>query len=229
MAKPAALPVVTVARFEAATSLVETLFDENADLFIGKMQAYRERAREGTSRALTAQEAAGVAAGLASAMAADSPVAVAEQVQASGLRAVDEPAALEVLLAAGVSTAPAFLRAALRLVALVEMPADEFEAAYDTGALDAALDAAVGELKKADLEDARERAVAALDHLGSKAGVGSGEGLRLLTTAVWQALNQAAAQMAPGIGSGLSSLTGSLEPTDGTSDESFMESPSGVL
>ena len=118
------LPVVTVARFEAASRLIEQLVDENTDMFVGRMHAYRERSRAGSSRALSAIEAAQVAAGLASDLEAAERVPLAESVQSGGLRSVDEPAAMEVLLAAGVSTAPAFLDAAKRVVALLELPED---------------------------------------------------------------------------------------------------------
>ena len=220
------LPVVTVARFEAASKLIEQLVEENTDLFVGKMHAYRERSRAGTSRALTAAEAAQVAAGLATDLAAEERVQIAADVQASTLRAVDEPSVQEVLLAAGLSTAPAFLAAALRFVALIELDADAFEQAYDDGTLDEVLAPQIRALRELPLEDARERATAALDHLGSKAGVASGEGVRLLITAMWQALQQAANQMAPSLSSGLSSLTDSHEPTDGPSETSSTASPS---
>ena len=223
------LPVVTVARFEAASKLIEQLVEQNTDTFVEKMHAYRERQRAGTSRALSAAEAAQVAAGLATDLEPAERVKVAEDVQASGLRAVDEPSPQEVLLAAGLSTAPAFLDAALRFVALIELDADTFAEAYDAGTLDEALAPAIAVLRELPLEDARVRAAAALDHLGSKAGVASGEGVRLLIQTMWQALQQAANQMAPSLSSGLSSLTGSLEPTDGASGTSSIESPAAAL
>ena len=230
MPKQPALPPLTVARFEQATLLMERLVDENTDVFVGRMQAYRERQRAATSRRLTADEAAGVAAGLAASMSDDADlVSVAEDVQAGELRAVDEPSAHEVLLAAGVATAPAFLNAALRLVALIELPSDIFEAAYEDDTLDAAIEAHVKTLRALDLDEARARAVSALDYLSEKAGAGSGEGLRLLTRVVWQALNQAAEQMTPVISSGLASLTGSPPPTDGPTDTSSTASSGAEL
>lgn len=220
-----ALPPLTVARFEQCTLLMERLVDENTDVFVGRMQAYRERQRSASSRRLTPDEAAGVAAGLAASLEADADlVQVAEDVQAGELRAVDEPSAHEVLLAAGVATAPAFLNAALRLVALIELPADVFEAAYEDDTLDTAIEDHVKDLRALDLDEARARAVSALDYLSVKAGAGSGEGLRLLTRSVWQALNQAAEQMTPQILSGLSSLTDSAPPTDGPTGTSSTES-----
>lgn len=220
------LPVVTVARFEAASRLIEQLVDENTDLFIGRMHAYRERSRAGSSRALSATEAAQVAAGLATDLEASERVSVAESVQASGLRAVDEPQPMEVLLAAGVSTAPAFIDAAKRVVALLELPEDTFREAYDGGALEAATAGAVADLAHLPLPEARERARAAFAHLASQAGDASGEGVRLLIRTVWQAFQQAADQMAPSLSSGLSSLTGSPAPTDGPSETFSTASPS---
>lgn len=221
------LPVVTVARFEAASRLIEQLVDKNTDLFVGKMHAYRERSRAGSSRALSAAEAAQVAAGLATDLDAVERVSVAESVQASGLRAVDEPAPMEVLLAAGVSTAPAFIDAAKRVVALLELPDDVFREAYDAQTLDDATAQAVADLAHLPLPEARDRARAAFAHLAEQAGDASGEGVRLLIRTVWQALQQAADQMAPTLSSGLSSLTDSPEPTDGPSETSSTEFLSG--
>lgn len=209
--------VLTVARFEQAMLLLEQLVDENTDLFIGKMQQFREKHRDGTDRRLNAEEAAQVAAALSAAIDEEDrdSVALAESVQKSELRAYDQPSQQEVLLAAGVSTAPAFIGAALRLVALIELPEKEFEEAYESGTVDEAVQAATVELRKLDLEAARKRAAEALDLLASKSGAGSGEGVRSLIAAVWRALNMAAEASTPSEGSGFSSLMGSLEPTDG--------------
>lgn len=225
-----ALPPLTVARFEQATLLMERLVDENTDLFVGRMHAYRERARAGSSRQLTPEEAAGVAAGLAGALGPDADlVATTEDVQAGSLRAVDEPAPQEVLLAAGVATAPAFLNAGLRLVSLIELPADVFEEDYEHDTLDDAISEHLKTLRALNLDEARARAVSALDYLAEQAGGGSGEGVRLLTRAVWQALNQAAESLSPVISSGLSSLTDSQPPTDGTSEQSSTEPVGAAL
>ena len=211
---------ITVARFESAMELLEGLVAENTDLFIGKIHEYREKHRAGTDRALSPEEAAQVAAALSVAMTEGrDPVKVAAEVQASDLRAYDQPGQTEILVAAGVSTAPAFIKAALRLVALLELPEDEFEAAYDAESLPAAIDGGVKELRKLDLAEARERAKSALELLAEKSGAESGEGLRSLVQVVWRALNQAV-QMSPGESLGLSSLTGLDEPTVGA-DETF--------
>jgi hypothetical protein len=221
--KPAT--VVTVARFEQAMLLLEQLVDENTDLFIGKMQSFRDKHRDGTDRPLTAEEAAQVAAALSAAIEEEDrdSVALAESVQKSELRAYDQPSSREVLLAAGVSTAPAFVNAALRMVALLELPETEFEAAYDAGTVEEAVDAKCVELRKLDLEEARTRASDALDLLAQKSGAGSGEGVRSLIAAVWRALNMAAEATTPSEGSGLSSLMGSLEPMGGADATSFTE------
>jgi hypothetical protein len=213
---------LTVARFEQAMILLEQLVDENTDLFIGKMHSFREKHREGTDRKLNAEEAAQVAAALSAAIEEESRDAVqlAEQVQASGLRAYDQPSSQEVLMAAGVATAPAFIGAALRLVALLEIPEGDFEQAYDDGSLDELVGEKAGELRKLDLEDARKLTAEKLDLLASKSGAGSGEGLRSLVTAVWRALTIAAVATTPSEGSGLSSLTGSLEAMGGADETS---------
>lgn len=221
------LPVVTVARFKAAMQLMERIVDQNTDLFIGKQRAYRERAREGTTRKLSAADAASVAAGLAAATDED-PVDLAVRVQESDLRASDDPQPMEVLLAAGLSTAPALLEATQRLVALLELPQDVFEEAYDTNTVDEAIEKPARELERLDLTEGRERANAAFHHLAREANAPSGEVLRLLAQAVWQAFNQAAEKMALDMSSGLSSLTGSLEPTDGASETSSTASLSAA-
>lgn len=209
--------VVTVARFEQAMLLMERLVDENTDLFIGKMHSFRERHRDGTDRKLTPEEAAQVAAALSMAVEEEDrdAVTLAAKVQASELRAYDQPSQQEVLLAAGVSTAPAFIQAALRVVALMELPEEQFEAAYDGGTLDDAVEAKMVELRRLDLEEARGLASDTFTLLAAKSGAGSGEGVRSLVTAIWRALNQAAEATTPSEGWGLSSLTGSPEPTDG--------------
>ncbi len=215
---------ITVARFEAAMLLLEELVAENTDLFIGKIHEYREKHRAGTDRALSPEEAAQVAAALSVAMTEGrDPVKVAAEVQASDLRAYDQPGQTEILVAAGVSTAPAFIKAALRLVALLELPEDEFEAAYDAETLPAAIDGGVKELRKLDLAEARIRAKSALELLAEKSGAESGEGLRSLVQVVWRALNQAV-QMGPGESSALSSLTGWDEPTAGAEETVFTAS-----
>lgn len=211
---------ITVARFESAMLLLEELVAENTDLFIGKIHEYREKHRAGTDRALSPEEAAQVAAALSVAMTdGRDPVKVAAEVQASDLRAYDQPGQTEILVAAGVSTAPAFIKAALRLVALLELPEDEFEAAYDAETLPAAIDGGVKELRKLDLAEARGRAKTALELLAEKSGAEGPEGLRSLVQVIWRALNQAV-QMSPGESSGLSSLTGWDAPTVGA-EETF--------
>ena len=215
---------ITVARFESAMLLLEELVAENTDLFIGKIHEYREKHRAGTDRALSPEEAAQVAAALSVAMTEGrDPVQVAADVQASDLRAYDQPGQTEILVAAGVSTAPAFIKAALRLVALLELPEDEFEAAYDAETLPAAIDGGVKELRKLDLAEARLRAKTALELLAEKSGAEGPEGLRSLVQVVWRALNQAV-QMGPGESSALSSLTGWDAPTDGAEETAFTDS-----
>jgi hypothetical protein len=103
---------------------------------------------------------------------------------------------------------------------LLEIPEGDFEQAYDDGSLDELVEEKAGELRKLDLEDARKLTAEKLDLLASKSGAGSGEGLRSLVTAVWRALTIAAVATTPSEGSGLSSLTGSLEAMGGADETS---------
>lgn len=206
------LPPVTVARFEEAMNLVEQLVDDQTDVFVAKGQAYRERHREGTERKLNAQEAAQVAAAWASADGLP-PVTVAEAVQQSELRAYDEPEPIEILLRAGIATAPAAMGTVKRFVALIEMDPQQFQTAREADTLDEALDTAVEAMAYADLAEARGRAQRALEHFAKEAGDSSGKALSLLPGALWQALRQATTTL--GLQRAPSSLTGSPPSTDG--------------
>lgn len=211
------LPVVTVAKVAAATGLLERLLDEHTDLFAGKMHAFRERYRAGSDRTLTPEEASRIAA----AMTDDGDrIALAERVQASGLRAHDEPSAGEVLFAAGVATAPAFQAAALRLLALLELPNEQFAEVHDpdaSGELDALLAERVRELDDLPAVDARHRMEAAFAHFAAGVGSDPGEPVRLLVASVRQAFQQAAGRLEASLTSAPSSLTGSPPSTDGGS------------
>lgn len=207
------LPPVTVERFGQVTTLIERLAQQHTDVFLSAMSTYQRDRLAVTQRGLTHTEAAAVAAQLAEQHGRDDPAALAAEVQASGLQATDPIEPRELLLAAGVRTAPAFLDAALRVCALIEMPADIFESAVEYDTLDRALDAAVDELRKLPMTEARPRAAAALAHFTSEVGGASpGEAWSLLTGTVWQALTQALAQVA---GSASLSSTRLVEPTAG--------------
>lgn len=213
-----ALPPITVAKLEETGHLLERLIAENQSVFIAHGQRHKEAHRDGTSRPLNAAEAAQIAVAMVDAADGSDRVRLAEQLQQSSLRAYDEPDMREVLLAAGVATAPAFLRAALDVVALVEMPIDEFEDACESDTLEEAIADRARELRRLPLQAARERAARALQHYGDSAGVGVGEALRLLAGTVWQALTMAATHLAGP--SGRSQLIDSAESsasTDATS------------
>lgn len=236
--KQTPLPPVTVARFEEALALVEELVDEQTDVFVAKGQQYRERHRTGTDRPLTAVEAAQIA----SVMAQDGlpPVTLAVAVQESELRAYDEPEAKEVLLAAGAATAPAFMGAVKRFIALIEMPAREFQSTREQSeppnadelsdeeveaylaalpSLSEAIDARVREMDNVDLGDARDRANRALEHFAAAAGAASGKALGLMTRALFQALEQAATSLGLTVPQSVS-LIGSAPSTDGLEQSS---------
>jgi hypothetical protein len=188
------LPPMTVARVKEASILIETLVSEKTDVFIAHANDYKTKHREATSRPLTPQEAAQIAAAMSEVIMADGeggdPIATAAQVQQSELRAYDEPSSREVLLRAGVATATAAIDAGLRLVALVEMPAEQFREARETGHLDAAIADAAVELEELEASEARERATAALEHFATATGRPKGEAWGLLVRVVVQALSQ---------------------------------------
>lgn len=188
-----ALPVVTVARLEKVGELLERLFDQNVELFVRKGQEFKDTHREGTSRPLFADEAAQLAVGLTEAE--GDRVATAEGLQASSLRAYDEPDRMDILMAAGLATAPALLAAVRHVVALLEMPAETFKAAHRDSGLEEAIEAAAEELLDVEISEARARAAAALEHYAKAAGFDAGEAWRLPVQSVWQALVQAVRQL----------------------------------
>lgn len=210
--KPA-LPVVTVARFDEVTKLIEQLVSEKQDLFLSAAQEFRERHREATSRALNAMEAAQVAAGLMR-----NDVEAAVLVQSSDLKAYDEPAANEIFVAAGLATASAFLDSCGRVVALIEMPDSVFEEACEHGMLEGAIEDVRDAWRKVPMPEARARAHAALEHYAKAGGASSvGEAVRLLIRVVMQAHQQTVQAMVP---SDLSSLIGSPPSMDGAAGTS---------
>jgi hypothetical protein len=210
------LPPVTVARFEEAGRLLERLVEEKADVFLAAGQRYRDRHADTARRELTASEAAEIAAGLAAAM--DTPpdiVELAAQVQASELRATPQPAAQELLLAAGLATAPALVEVTRRFVALIELGADEFEEACEADELEDALDAPARALRALPLDEARVRTSRALEHFAAATGHTPGEAWALLARTVGSAFTEAMRQLAPRLESASDSLTGSPPPTAG--------------
>lgn len=217
------LPPITVAKFEEALRLVEAIVEEKTSIFVEKANAYREVHREGTSRPLNAQEAAQITAAMADQLGnvAENPGGTIARIQDSELRAYDEPDQQEVLLAAGISTAPEFVDAGKRLVALVEMGDSEFRAAHEADTVDDALDEAVKGMAYLNLQtEARPRAIAAMAHFSQAAGAGGpGEAWALISRAVLQALNQAMSA------SPRSSVTSSLIDTDGDEQTSSTDSP----
>lgn len=214
--RPRALPPITVAKLEETGKLMEQLVTENQALFLEKGQAYKDAHRDGTSRSLMAVEAAQVAAGLAKDD--QDPVQIAADVQASTLRAYDEPEQREILLAAGIGVAPAFVGAVRRVVALVEMPSDEFQEACENDTLTDAIDERARALRTLELQEARKRASAAFAHYARSAGFQPGEAWSLPVRAVWQALQDAMTHLSAGSVS--SQLIDSAASTDGTGEMS---------
>jgi len=199
-----------VQRLEESGHLLERLVETNQELFISKGQSFRDAHRDGTSRPLHAAEAAQLA--VAMTPEGTDQIGMAEQLQQSSLRAYDEPAQREVLLAAGVGTAPAFIAAVRDFVALVEMPVEEFERACEDEVLPDVIAERSKALRRLPLDEARARASAALAHYSAAAGVSVGEALGLLTKTVWQALQQAGEHLNGD--SRPSQLIDSAEPTE---------------
>jgi hypothetical protein len=226
--KTAALPVVRVARFEEVAKLIERLVEEKQDVFLAAAQRFRARHRDATSRGLDYAEAAQVAAAM---VGGEPDVTLAEQVQASELRAYDEPSPNEMLVAAGVATAPAFIEATKRVAALIELDDDVFRDARENDTLDEAIDAYVRDtFDELAMDEARQRAYDALEHYAKAAGQGSlGEAVGLLTRLVGQAFQQAMLTLAPTLqGSPSSSLTGSPPSTNGDGAKSSTSSPTST-
>lgn len=212
------LPPVTVARFEQVTLLIQRLAQEKTSLFLAAMRDYQAQHQDATGRPLTHVEAASVAGTLAQQIGREDVAAVAGEVQQSGLRVHEPPEPRELLLAAGIRTAPAFLDVALQVCALIELPADQFDAELDTGALDDAIADRANVLRKIPMGEARDRASAALEHFAREStGASLGEAVRLLTGTVGQALKEAIDQMT---GSASSSSTLSAGHTGGTGETS---------
>jgi hypothetical protein len=218
------LPPMTVARFKEASLLIERLVSEKTDVFLGNANDYRRKHRElSDPRPLTPQEAAQIAAAMAEVIVnEEDPIAYAARVQESELRAYDEPAPQELLLAAGLATAPALMDAVMRLVALVEMDAERFKAAREEESLDDLIKEDAEGLEELDVAVARERAVAALEHVQVATGAGKGEAWGLLVRVVVQAFSQAM-QMSRPATSPTESSTSSLVDTTGRDSTSSTE------
>lgn len=221
------LPPMTVGRFSEASELLERLVAEKRDVFLENANEHRRRHREMTEpRQLSPQEAGQLAAAMVEVIVdGEDPVAFAERLQASGLRAYEEPDPRELLLAAGLSTAPALLDVVKRFVALVEMAPERFKETREAETLDEAIreDAAV--LDDVELSEARERAVAALEHVQAATGSSKGKTLGLLTKLVLQAFSQAIVMSQPGTSATESSIA-SLVNTGGDDSTSSTPLPS---
>lgn len=226
--KLAKLPPLSVAHFEHALTLVEALVDQETDVFVAAGQKYRDRHRDGTERRLTAQEAAQIAGAMADA-AGLPPITVAVAVQESDLKGYDEPDPREVLMAAGVATAPAFFRAAQRFVALVEMPTADLQAACESRRLDEELDERVAAMTYEDLSGptgARARTQRAFDHFAVEAASSTGKALALLARGWLKAAQMGMESM--GYKSAPSSLTGSPPDITGLAETSSTAPPTAT-
>jgi hypothetical protein len=221
--KPAAartLPPVTVARLLAATERIDGIVEKKADIFAIRGQRYREVWRERSERSLSPDEVAQVAGALGAALGREDVTELLTEVSASDLRTKSDPPRLEVLLAAGLATAPALIDACLEFVALLELPADVFEDADANNDLDAALAEPIVKLRQLELAEANVRARAAFSHLGAAAGTSQGEAVGLILRALGTSLSTAI-----GPSSDIKSLIGSLVPTGGPDASASTSSP----
>lgn len=209
-----ALPVITVGKFEDIGALLERVVAENQAAFIAKGQEFKEQHRAGSSRPLTAVEAAQAAIVFTE---DPDPVGRAQEIQES-FRAYDEPDVREVLLAAGLGTARAVVEAFRSVVALIEMPVDDYEDAHESGALTATLADRAATLRKLPLVDGRRRTTAAMEHFAASAGFSSGEAWGLPVKALRQALATVASQLVDASQS--SQLIGSPASTAGPDETS---------
>jgi hypothetical protein len=221
--KPAAarvLPPVTVARRPAAPAQIDTLVEQKADIFAIRGQRYREVWRDRSERSLEPDEVAQVAGALGAALGRSDITDLLAEVSESNLRTKSDPPRLEVLLAAGIATAPALIDACLDFVALIELPADAFEQASDAGTLFLALEEPVRALKRLELAEANQRARAAFSHIAAAAETTPGEAVGLILRALGTSLSTAIGPL-----SDSGSLIGSLARTGGAAASASTSSP----
>lgn len=214
-ARKRVLPPVSPARFEETLGLVEQMVSDNYDEFVSKGQDSRRQHRQGSERPLTAFEAAQVAAAWASADGLP-PITVAAAIQQSDLRATDEPEPNEILLRAGVATAPAVVGLVQRFVALIEMPSEDFQQARENGQLERTIDEAVATMAYENLtgpDGVRQRAQDAFEHFSMEVSSTPGKVVGLLARKIWESMQQAITDL--GLQRAPSSLTGSPPSTDG--------------
>lgn len=218
-----ALPPVTVARLQAATTQIDGLVDKNVDVFAARAGRYVDTFRERSERDMAPDEVAQIAGALGAALGREDIPELLAEVQGGNLRVRSDPPRIEALLAAGLATAPAFVDACLEFVALIEMSADEFEQANENRQLELAIVEPVRELRRLGLRDAKTRVRAAFEHLASEAETTPGEALGLIAKVLGTALSEAIGPL-----SQYASLTGSLARMGGPDESASTDSPGGT-
>jgi hypothetical protein len=223
------LPKLTLGKFDEAAQLLERMARENVTTFVEAQSEFLEAHRESSKRPLSHDEAVQLAAAAADAMDADPTqlATAAAQLQASDLRAYDQPQVKDVLLAAGAATAPAFLQLAKRFLALIELPTEAFEQAREDDTLEQLLDTVCDELDREGLAEVRARAGRAFGYFAQEAGIAGPKVWATLVETIMGALAQAA-RMSGLEASASSSLTSSAERTEAEPPDSTSstESPS---
>jgi len=218
------LPAFGWLRAEAALALLARVVDEHAEGLAIDALKHQHALHEASGRQLEASEAMHIAAAIGDAAGEADVVGLAERVQQSTLRAHDAVGLEQTLGRALAGRLIPLSQHVLQLISLVEMPKALFDSAYDEDTLDAEIEKAVHAIKHADepLSMVRERAVKVVEHVSAELGQSAGEAVSLFATI----LQQFAARTADRLGAAdSSSLTGSLEPTDGLGETSSSTLP----
>lgn len=183
-AKAPALPEISNAKFRALLRMLDEIVERNTDVYVEHGREFSDKKRAGTGRDWTAADLGPIARGL------DTNLADArQQVVDAGLRAHDEAGDSEILIAAGIGTAPELYDEILRLTLLAEMSTDDFNVAR-RGDLDAVLDAALEALDDLPLTETRERAGRAWAHIATALGYQPGKAWGLIAKTIWRVISQ---------------------------------------
>lgn len=203
--KPPALPPIILGKFETLLSLTETVLEENRAQLTEKMRTFADEHHDATRRPLTADEAVQAAAIMRDIVKED--VLDPAELQNGDLYAWDRPQPMELLVAAGLSTASTLVDALKQFVVVVESDTDEFLGALD-GDLQEWLDEQTTALSTVALSEVRQRTEAALNHFAAEAGYASaGKALRPIVATAMRALTEAAATVTREIQTGSPSST----------------------
>lgn len=193
-AKAPALPVIANAKFRVLMRMLDAIVDRNTDIYVEHGRKFSDKKRAGTSRDWTAADLGPLARGL------DTNLADArQQLVDAGLRAHDDAADTEILIAAGIGTAPELYDELVRLTLLVEMSIDDFNVARRDGdeALNATLEDLLQTLDDVPLAEVRERVGRAWAHIAEALGYQPGKAWGLIAKTIWRVVSQGMETMEP--------------------------------